>query len=62
MICGASNALRSTKDRQPSDEAQSFSRVDMYEQISFFKGNQKEHIMQLEYLNETYKDSNDDGE
>jgi hypothetical protein len=27
----------------------------MYDQISFFKGHQKEHIMKLDFLNELYK-------
>jgi hypothetical protein len=34
----------------------------MYEQISFFKGNKKEHIMQLDYLNNLYKAENEDGD
>jgi hypothetical protein len=55
LICGASNQVRSLKDRQPSDEAQAFARIEMYEQISFFKGNKKEHIQKLDFLNELYK-------
>ena len=54
LICGSNSNIRTKRDRRAADEATAAGRTDMYEQISFFLGNQHDHIAKLAFLNGMY--------
>ena len=60
LICGSNSNMRTKKDRRAADEATATGRTDMYEQISFFLENQRDHVAKLAFLNGLYGNNTDE--